>query len=114
MKKSWNYGHWEKGHYISVGKRGYWSKYGGGKERKIEEEYNWFCQTCKREQLSILPSYKIPLDDLGIENARVCTLCKYASLLHDVFLLHELLKLVRPFGNIGSDIANLLTLPLPY
>jgi hypothetical protein len=107
--KKWNLGHWDKGHYVSTGNRGYWSKYGGGDHWREPEEKTWYCQSCNQEQLSVMPSYKIPLNDS--EFARVCPMCKHISLIEELIYFSELVNLIRPYGN---AIANLLSLPLRY
>ena len=107
-------GHWEKGHYVSAGGRGYWSKYGGGKLYKEPEERVWYCQSCKGAQLAIMPSYKIPIGGESTDFIRVCSACKHISLRKNVVIYVELIKLVRPFEDVSSALANLLSLPLAY
>lgn len=108
-KKKWNLGHWEGGHYVSKGKRGYWSKYGGGDSWREPQEVEWYCQSCNQLQPGVMPSYKIAMDD-G-EYVRVCPMCKHISLVERLEQIYDLITLVRPFG---GTIANLLSLPLNY
>ena len=107
-------GHWEKGHYVSVGGRGYWSKYGGGKLYKEPEEKVWYCQSCKEPQLAVMQSYKIPIGPDSEDSIRVCSVCKHIALRKNVVVYVELIKLIRPFNEISSAIANLLSLPIGY
>jgi len=109
--KEWKLGHWDKGHYVTSGTRGYWSKYGGGEKWREFEEEGWYCQSCNRKQFAVLPSYRIPLDSR--EEARVCVFCKHLSLVNSMIVFADLVSLIRPSG-FTNAIANLLSLPLPY
>ena len=108
----WKMGHWEKSTYVSIGQRGYWSKYGDGRKWKEEEPGNWYCQSCNTLQYAFMPSYHIPMIDT--EKMRLCALCKHLAIIKDVFDYTDLIDLVRPFGGFRNALANLLTLPIPY
>lgn len=110
--KGYAMGHWEKGHYVTTGKRGFWSKYGGGEKWKEPAETKWHCQSCGEERYAFMPSYKIPLDNT--EFARICSLCKHLAVIREILVFHELLSLMKPFGKHSNAIANLLTIPLPW
>ena len=114
MKTNWNMGHWEGGRYISSGKRGYWSKYGGGKQYKEPEEITWYCQSCQEIQPAVMHSYSIPFGGEVEENTRVCAICKHIAIRRKTVIYIELRKLVSPFQNLTSALANLLSLPTQY
>lgn len=106
----WKLGHWEKSRYISVSKRGHWSKYGDGTAWKEPEEQEWNCQSCGTKQFAFMPSGKMTLDT-G-EQLRVCALCKHVSRLRDILDIGELIELVRPREGYHHPLANLLSLPI--
>jgi len=113
----WKLGYWKGSHYISKGTRGYWSKYGGG--RQIEDTQNnaWVCQSCKEEQWPILPSYRMLFDNDTNETVRVCSLCKNKSVVTKTIIFVDLIDIIRIPDYLKSyrwagSLANLLTLPI--
>jgi hypothetical protein len=116
-RMSWKIGHWEGSHYISKGTRGYWSKYGGGRQVEDLQEHNWVCQSCKEEQFNVLPSYRILFDGENNETARVCVLCKHKSVVTKTIIFLDLIDIIRIPDYLkhyrwAGSLANLLTLPL--
>lgn len=78
-------GHWEKGKYIIGNKyAASWSKWGGPREGYQKEELpQWVCQACGKDQLRVFPEYLLLLDDETREYLRICTECKFRSVVSD-------------------------------
>jgi hypothetical protein len=73
-----------------------WSKWGGAREGLVKEDLDvWYCQSCGEKQLRILPSYMFPVDELGRDFVRVCSLCKAKSIIKKLSKFGELLRLIR-------------------
>ena len=73
-----------------------WSKWGGAREGLVKEELDiWYCQTCGNKQLGVLPSYMFPVDDLGRDFVRVCSICKAKAIIKHLTCWQELLSLIR-------------------
>lgn len=105
-------GFWKKSKYIPLSNTGYWSKYGGGRfVSDFENNKTWHCQACGEEQLDIFPSYLLTRGT--IENVRICTFCRYITVLKNVNVYDDLLILVRK-PDMLALIANLATLPIRF
>jgi hypothetical protein len=60
-----------------------------------EELAEWYCQVCGIRQIDVLPCYMFPLDELGRDFVRVCTLCKAKSIVKKINKLYELIDPLR-------------------
>lgn len=73
-----------------------WSKWGGAREGMLKEDLDeWYCQSCGEKQIKVLPCYMFPVDELGRDFVRVCTICKAKSLIKHLNHWDDLLKLLR-------------------
>lgn len=113
MGNSIKKGYWKGGRYISFGKTGYWSKYGGGKLYKHMQEENkdWYCQSCGDLQFPALPSFLIKTGEN--EYVKVCVFCRFAVAKYDIIDIRDL-QIVMRKPDTMAYIANLLTLPLRF
>lgn len=83
-------GYWQKSVYIKQGKRGYWSKWGGGIGYK-EEDSQWVCQACGLDMWQ-LPHFSFKLDDVFI---KVCPMCYWTANVARTVSFVDLIGLVR-------------------
>lgn len=73
-----------------------WSKWGGAREGLVKEELDeWYCQGCGEKQIKVLPSYMFPVDSMGRDFVRVCSLCKAKSIVKKLTEWEALLKVLR-------------------
>lgn len=70
-------GYWQGSHYISRGRTGHWSKWGGPRKDLIQEEVTntWYCQSCRKEQKKEFMVYQFEFPLGGKEYIRVCHDC---------------------------------------
>lgn len=91
-----------------------WSKYGGSRDNVRKEQLpTWFCQSCGKEQVRILPQYMIPTDEDNMEFVRVCSRCKHIYEVNHFVNFDELVEIIRMPTQI-IQLANQATIPLRY
>lgn len=91
-----------------------WSKYGGSRDNVRKEQLpTWYCQSCGREQVKVLPQYMIPTDEENVEFVRVCSGCKYTYEREDYTSLDDLTTIIRMPGQVIT-LANHVTIPIRY
>lgn len=105
-------GYWKGSHYITQGRKGYWSKYGRStNEIESSTPREWICQSCAVPQFSILPQFLLSLEDDTWERVKVCTLCAWRSKVWNRPLFYELIEVIRIPSILTFEVETLLTLP---
>lgn len=63
-----------------------WSKWGGANQGlfTLLPSEVWYCQCCGEKQTRNLPSYMIPMDSFNRDFVKVCTKCKYKSIIKKI------------------------------
>ena len=73
-----------------------WSKYEDNRNGTYKNESDiWYCQACRIEMPKSIPSYLIPLDELGRDFVRVCPKCQHISFSRKIVSYSILVKVVR-------------------